>query len=130
MSVASGEAVHPCLSCGACCASYRASFYWGECVSAGGTVPDALTVQIAPFRVAMQGTDTSPPRCVALDGVIGQAVRCSIHPQRASVCREYPASYEDGTPHDRCDAARARFGLPALTPDDWTAFHGPAPRAA
>ena len=25
-----GAWVHPCLSCGACCAHFRASFYWAE----------------------------------------------------------------------------------------------------
>jgi len=31
---------NPCLTCGACCAYFRVSFYFGECVSAGGAVPD------------------------------------------------------------------------------------------
>ncbi|MGB7648286.1 MAG: YkgJ family cysteine cluster protein, partial [Pseudomonas fluorescens] len=36
----------PCLSCGACCSHFRVSFFWGECASSGGTVPDDLVVQI------------------------------------------------------------------------------------
>ncbi|MEG6657786.1 YkgJ family cysteine cluster protein, partial [Pseudomonas aeruginosa] len=24
---------NPCLTCGACCAHFRVSFYWGECRS-------------------------------------------------------------------------------------------------
>ncbi|HAW39296.1 MAG TPA: YkgJ family cysteine cluster protein, partial [Pseudomonas sp.] len=51
---------NPCLTCGACCAYFRVSFYFGECVSAGGAVPDHLTVQVSPFHVAMLGTDSKP----------------------------------------------------------------------
>ena len=36
-----------CTSCGACCAHFRVSFYWGECQSGGGLVPDELVVQIS-----------------------------------------------------------------------------------
>ena len=34
--------VSPCLNCGACCSHFRVSFFWGECASSGGTVPDEL----------------------------------------------------------------------------------------
>lgn len=110
---------HPCLRCGACCAYFRASFYWGETVSLGGTVPDELVEQVTPFLVAMKGTNEVKPRCVALSGEIGGEIGCSIHPVRASVCRDFPPSYEDGTPNERCDKARVLHGLPPLTPDDW-----------
>lgn len=30
---------NPCVSCGACCAYFRVSFYWAESESGGGTVP-------------------------------------------------------------------------------------------
>lgn len=112
--------VHPCLRCGACCAFFRASFYYGETVSLGGTVPDELVEPVTPFRVAFKGTNQAAPRCVALEGEIGRDARCAIHPSRASVCREFPPSYEDGTPNERCDRARAAHGLPPLTPEDWT----------
>lgn len=52
-------------------------------------------------------------------GDIGHSVRCSIHPQRSSVCREFAPSWEDGTPNPRCDRARVRWGLAPLTPQDW-----------
>ena len=81
--------------------------------------PDELVVRITPFLVAMKGTNAEHPRCVALEGQIGEAVRCTIHPVRASVCRDFPPSYEDGTPNERCDKARALHGLPPLTPEDW-----------
>lgn len=118
---------HPCLTCGACCASFRVSFYWAEGDDGGGTVPAGLTVGISPFLRAMAGTTTHPPRCVALEGVVGREVFCTIHPQRSSTCREFTPSYEDGEPHEPCDRARARHGLAPLRPEDW---QGLRPRAA
>lgn len=111
---------NPCLSCGACCALFRASFYWSEADPAsGGTVPPELTEPISPFRVAMRGTNQPKPRCVALEGEIGVSVRCSIHTVRASVCRDFPASWSEGEHNADCDRARATIGLSPLTPEDW-----------
>ena len=70
---------NPCLSCGACCAHFRVSFYWGECQSAGGLVPDHLTVAISPYLVAMQGTEQKPVRCTALLGEVGCGTRCTVY---------------------------------------------------
>ncbi len=40
---------NPCMTCGACCAHYRVSFYWGESSEApGGFVPIELTEQVHP----------------------------------------------------------------------------------
>lgn len=109
---------NPCLACGACCAFFRASFYWGETDAAsGGAVPVDLTQPISPHRVAMLGTDQPEPRCIALQGDIGQKVCCIIHPVRASVCRDFPASWSDGVHNEACDRARARHGLPPLQPE-------------
>jgi Fe-S-cluster containining protein len=90
------------------------SFFWGECASAGGTVPDELVAQISPSRVAMLGTDCKPVRCVSLEGEVGSRVQCSIYDQRSSTCREFEASWVNGEVNPDCDAARAAFGLPAL----------------
>lgn len=113
---------NPCLACGACCAFFRASFYWaeGDDATAGG-VPVALTEKLDPYRRVMRGTGGPRPRCVALEGEIGREVRCAIYARRASVCREFVPSWAEGEPNARCDAARARWGLPPLTPEDWTA---------
>lgn len=110
-----------CLSCGACCASFRASFYWAEADdTTPGGVPTHLTRVLTPFFRVMRGTEGSSPRCIAIEGEVGQRVACSIHPLRPTTCREFPASYEDGvTPHDRCDQARAKWGMPPLRPEDW-----------
>ncbi|MEN9434838.1 MAG: hypothetical protein RLZZ422_2427 [Pseudomonadota bacterium] len=106
---------NPCLSCGACCASFRVSFYWGETTdNPFGTVPVALTEPINPTRVAMRGTNCNQPHCIALEGVVGQATSCKIYEQRSSTCREFTASWEDGQPNKICDKARAKYGLAPL----------------
>jgi hypothetical protein len=107
---------NPCLSCGACCASFRVSFYWGEADDApGGAVPVALTEQLTPHRRCMQGTNAARPRCAALAGEPGQGVRCLIYEQRPSPCREFEAFSPDGRVTGRCNQARASHGLPLLT---------------
>lgn len=111
---------NPCLTCGACCAFFRASFYWREASDElPGGVPVELTEDLTPVYRVMKGTNQSMPRCVALEGEIGKAVFCSIHAARANVCRDFPASFLDGVPNPRCDQARAGHGLPPLTPSDW-----------
>lgn len=95
-----------CQSCGACCAFYRVSFYWTEADDApGGTVPVGLTEQVNAHRRCMQGTASRQPRCVALQGVVGQSVSCGIYAQRSSTCKEV-------MPGDaQCLKARAGLGL-------------------
>lgn len=105
---------NPCLTCGACCAHFRASFYWAETTAGGGTVPAALTEKLNDFRAVMLGSHPPKPRCIALVGTIGQAVGCSIYDLRASVCRDFAVSWQDGVHNPRCDAARAAWGLPPL----------------
>jgi len=107
--------VNPCLECGACCAHFRVSFYWGECQSAGGPVPDERVIQVTHNRVAMLGTDVKPSRCTALVGEVGKpGVSCSMYAQRSSTCREFEASWEHGEHNPACDTARAAYGLPPL----------------
>ncbi|MGY2293416.1 YkgJ family cysteine cluster protein [Pseudomonas sp. SDO528_S397] len=106
--------VSPCLNCGACCSHFRVSFFWGECVSSGGTVPDELVEQINPTRVAMIGTNQKPARCCSLEGEVGQGTRCTIYDQRSTPCREFDASWSQGVANVDCDAARAAFGLAPL----------------
>jgi Fe-S-cluster containining protein len=108
----------PCTSCGACCAHFRVSFYFGELESQpGGWVPIALTSKVNHFRAAMKGTESGACRCVALRGELGKpGVTCSIYPQRPSPCREFSAWDEDGRPSPNCQRLRTALGLPALEP--------------
>lgn len=112
---------NPCQSCGACCAHFRVSFYWSETEpSLGGTVPVEMTDKLDDFRRCMKGTDRVQPRCVALEGRIGDAVNCTIYENRPTPCREFGVDWVDGLlvfiPADleRCTQARARIGLPPL----------------
>lgn len=112
----SALAANPCLACGACCAFFRVSFHWMETDAGGGTVPAGLTDPVDLHRVAMRGTGAKPVRCTALDGEIGRAVSCTIHPLRSSTCRAFKPAWEDGEPNPDCDRVRAQYGLPPLQP--------------
>jgi hypothetical protein len=114
---ATARPCNPCLTCGACCAAFRVSFYWSEAgPEAGGLTPAELSVKLTPHHAAMRGTDKTPPRCVALEGEVGQRVRCAIYSLRPSPCREFRASWANGEHSERCDLARAAHGLPPLEP--------------
>jgi len=112
--------INPCLVCGACCAFYRASFYWAESdlVQPNG-VPFQMTKKLDDFRLFMKGSNGSKPRCIALMGIIGKKVHCSIYENRASICRDFPPSWENGIHNERCDKARIAWGLSPLAPDIW-----------
>jgi Fe-S-cluster containining protein len=126
--------LHPCQTCGACCAYYRVSFYWREAEEAvegrHAPVPIELTENRGDFYRTMLGTSSKHhSRCVALDGKVGEQVGCSIYTLRPSPCRDFEASFEDGTHHPRCDEARARYQLRPLTRKDWESFRKSAPAA-
>ena len=96
-----------CQHCGACCAQFRVSFYWAEADDApGGIVPAALTLPVGDgVHRCMAGTAVRPVRCVALEGVVGEQVGCTIYAQRSSTCRSV-------MPGDaQCLKARAAHGL-------------------
>lgn len=125
------EKPNPCLTCGACCAFYRASFYWAETDDATfGGVPAHLTEKMNDFRAVMIGSTGENPRCIALHGEIGTQVGCSIYQRRASVCRDFIPSWYDGLTHnERCDRARIAFKLSPLHNRSWS-DSDPLPRAA
>lgn len=108
------ELSNPCVSCGACCAHFRVSFYWAEADDAGGLVPTELTEPLSLLMRNMRGTNDRAPRCVALQGDIGGCVSCGIYEQRPTPCREFSMSGEEGIHNKACDRARARYGLPPL----------------
>src|SRR5690606_13604349 len=111
---------HPCLRCGACCATFRISFHWSEAQPHNPDGPPADMVE--PLRwheVAMRGTSCARPRCIALRGTIGVDGHCGIYPQRPSVCREVEPSWEFGRHSPQCDKGRIAHGLRPLTPEDW-----------
>jgi uncharacterized protein len=108
---------NPCFGCNACCRHFRVSFYHGELDSQpGGHVPADMTVQIAPFRACMKGTESGHNRCIALqdDG------RCGIYEHRPSVCREFPVFMPDGSTNPECLRLRALLGVGAAAPEQYT----------
>lgn len=107
---------NPCLSCGACCAAFRVSFYWTEADDApGGLVPVAVTERLNTHLRCLVGTNSNSPHCSMLDGGVPGG-RCTIYEQRPSPCRELDAFTPAGEPDEKCVRARARYGLPALPP--------------
>jgi Fe-S-cluster containining protein len=99
-----------CQQCGACCAAFRVSFYWAEAPQR--ELPAELVEKVSPHLACMVGTNQSEPRCRALSGEVGQQVECVVYPSRPSPCREVTSGDE------RCNTARARHGLPAITLHD------------
>ena len=100
------------MVCGACCAFFRVSFYWGESdLSDNGTVPVTLTENVSDFLLCMKGTNQKGPRCVALTGEIGKSVSCSIYPDRSSTYMDFVV---DGNSDSPCSRARAKWGLPQV----------------
>ena len=101
-----------CQSCGACCVSFRVDFHPAELAGGaypwGKGVPPEMTVPVTANMVRMRGTDDPEPRCVALQGEVGQSVGCMIYEARPSPCREFDIE------HAACKKARERKGLPAL----------------
>lgn len=90
-----------CLSCGACCAYFRVSFYWSE----GEVMPQDWIEPLTPVYSCMKGTNRAEPRCIALSGEIGQQVACTMYEQRSSSCKEVQAGDE------QCTKARAAHKL-------------------
>jgi hypothetical protein len=88
------------MSCGACCAYFRVSFYWGESDlhPEGFVLVDKLDERFA----VMKGTDQQDSRCSCLSGELGSHVHCSIYLNRPSVCREFLIHGEDGE-NKRCN---------------------------
>jgi Fe-S-cluster containining protein len=97
---------NPCLSCGACCMSYRVSFYWAEAEQRG--LPASLTEQVTPFLSCMAGTNAKQPRCGALRQAADGSFACRVYAQRPDPCREVQIG------DSKCLQARMRHGLPPL----------------
>jgi Fe-S-cluster containining protein len=103
----SDTSTNPCLSCGACCMTYRVSFYWAEADARG--LPAALTERVNAHLSCMAGTNAKAPRCAALRTEPGGEVACGVYAQRPEPCREVQIG------DAKCRHARARHGLAALS---------------
>lgn len=101
---------NPCLHCGACCATFRVSFYWAEADATD--LPESLTEKVNAFYSCMRGTNQPSPRCAALIGEIGGETTCTVYAQRPSPCRELQAGEE------KCNRARLRHGLAPIGAQD------------
>jgi Fe-S-cluster containining protein len=107
---------HPCVECGACCATWAVQFDRSEVTAA---LEEHVVEAATPKHVVLTGTEREAPRCAALRGTIGRKTACTLYTNRPSPCREVMASFEHGRRDPTCDEARRRHGLPRLTPRDW-----------
>lgn len=54
-------------------------------------MPSDYVEPLTAVYSCMQGTNQKQPRCIALDGVVGQQVSCTMYEQRSSSCKEVQA---------------------------------------
>ncbi|MCS6805306.1 MAG: YkgJ family cysteine cluster protein [Acidobacteriota bacterium] len=98
--------VPDCLTCGACCA-----YLHQVPVLISDPTPRRLTWQVwdANDRAGAKSywlrRDPHDGQCIALDGQVGERVRCTIYPLRPQSCRAFEAG------SDRCHAVRRMYGL-------------------
>ena len=100
MSLPTAEQV--CTHCGACCATFRVSFYWSE----GAALPPDYTEALTPVYDCMAGTNQAQPKCIALEGEVGREVSCSVYALRSSTCKEVQLG------DAQCQKARLAHHLP------------------
>ena len=123
MSVTSS--LHPCQTCGACCASFRVAFHWREAEGNSEdqfdrSVPQEYTEDLDLNQRCMKGTnDKHQPKCIALMGRVGQSAHCMVYENRPTPCRQFTASYENGYQNLRCDQAREKHGMKPLNKKDY-----------
>ncbi len=103
----SDQADNPCLACGACCKTYRVSFYWAEAEQRG--LPPALVERVTPHISCMAGTNSNSPQCVALGTGDAGPYACGVYQQRPDTCREVQPG------DDKCQRARLHHGIAPLT---------------
>jgi len=122
MATVKPRKLHPCQTCGACCAAYRVSFYWlAAAPQTENAIPQEFVEDLSESHSCMKGTNAKHnPKCAALSGRVGENVSCSIYLRRPIPCRLFKASFEEGVHCPRCDEARAKHGLAPLSNKDWT----------
>jgi len=72
-----------CQSCGACCA-----YKWSWPILRRDR-SDAAGIPSQMVRADLPLMRTEGSRCVALEGVVGQRVGCSIYGERPTACRNF-----------------------------------------
>ena len=100
-------AVPDCLTCGACCQSLLCvgvrptdtvdpELYWDITVQTDGG-------ELVVDRYLKRNSETLA--CAALEGTLGERVRCTIYETRPKMCHHFEAG------SDRCHAIRRAFGI-------------------
>jgi len=104
-----------CCRCGACCCTFCITLPRVDLASqSGGWVPDDLTVPYTPTTTCMRENPDQPGRCIALEGSVGESVRCTIYDRRPAACRDFAPLSALGMGDEACDEARRRHGMRPL----------------
>jgi hypothetical protein len=104
-----------CCRCGACCCTFRITLPRVDLASqSGGWVPDDLAEPYTPTTACMRENPDQPGRCIALEGSVGESVRCTIYDFRPAACRDFAPLSMLGMGDEACDEARRRHGMRPL----------------
>ena len=71
-------------------------------------MPEHYTEPVTSLYSCMVGTNQQNPRCIALQGKIGEQVSCGMYEQRSSSCKEVRIA------DDQCNKARHAYNMIAL----------------
>ena len=68
-------------------------------------MPEEAVEAITPVYSCMKGTNQKNPRCIALEGSIGEQVSCGMYQLRSSSCKEVQIADE------QCNKARMAHNM-------------------
>ena len=68
-------------------------------------MPEHYTEPVTAVYLCMVGTNETSPRCIALEGTIGEHVSCGMYEQRSSSCKEVQIA------DDQCNKARRAYNM-------------------
>ena len=75
-------------------------------------MPEHYTEPVSAVYSCMSGTNQPAPRCIALQGKVGQQVSCGIYEARSSSCKEVQIA------DAQCNKARAAHNMIPFVPID------------
>lgn len=68
-------------------------------------MPEHYTEPVTAVYSCMKGTNQKQPRCIALEGEVGQQVSCGMYELRSSSCKEVQIADE------QCNKARRHHNM-------------------
>ncbi len=81
-------------------------------------MPSDYVEPLTAVYSCMQGTNQKQPRCIALDGVVGQQVSCTMYEQRSSSCKEVQAGDAQCAKARQAHNLIPLIGIDVMTPSN------------